>query len=124
MIDLDLLHAPVDADPMVLMDDVVADLELREGPDLLPVVLLAGGLLFLLRAEDIGFRDHRGLYIGILKSLPDPAVTGHDLAGDQLSVRILAVEGRDPVRREVPGESSGPGPGGGDQRDPVTLLAV
>ena len=80
VVDLDLLDAAVDADPVVLVDDIVARFKLGEGLDLLAVVLFLLRLLFLLGAEDIRFRNDRESDRGVFESAADPAVISHDLA--------------------------------------------
>ena len=122
VIDLDLLHTPVDADTVILMDHVIAHLQLGEGLDLLALIFLLFGLLPALRAEDIGLRDDREPDGRIFKSLADLAVIGHDLAGFQLAFRILTVKRDESVRRQVLRQPPGPGPRGRDQDCPVTLL--
>ena len=124
MVDLDLLHAPVDADSMVLVHHVIARLELRESLDLLALVLFLLRFLLFLGAENIGLRNDREFDVGVLEALFDLPVIGHDLAGIELSLGIFAVERGDPIISKVLRQSSGSRSRRGIQDRPVSFLAV
>ena len=124
VVDLDLLHAPVDADSMVLVHHVIARLELRESLDLLALVLFLLRFLLFLGAENIGLRNDREFDVGVLEALFDLPVIGHDLAGIELSLGIFAVERGDPIISKVLCQSSGSRSRRGIQDRPVSFLAV
>ena len=74
------------------MDHIVSRLELGKILDLLSLICAAAPLLFLLPAEDIGFRDDDKLQHGILVSFRHISTGHHDLPGIDLTLHVLAVE--------------------------------
>ena len=94
-----LLDAPVNAESVVLVYDIVADRQIGEARNFLSAVLLAlSALLPVLSAENIRVRDHREADLRVLKAARRVPVHDGDLPGLQrLRVRFH----REKYRRQV-----------------------
>ena len=124
MVNFDLLDAPVNADPVVFVDHVIADAQLCEVPDLLPAVIAAGFFLFLLfLSENIRFRKNRKTQIRVGKAFAHSPGKGHDVSGFHGPLRAFAEIGHHIVRRQAFCQTFCPRPGRGDNDDALLFLS-
>ena len=89
-----LLYALVDAQPVILMYDIVPHLEVGEAGYPLPTLIAltpAPGALLL--RENIALRDDHETGIHVFEAAADGPVIGHDLPGLQRAGGVLAIEG-------------------------------
>ena len=120
-----LFHAPVDADPVVFMDNIIARRQLREGSQGLPLIaLLPPALLLFFLAEDIALGKNRETEQRIGVAAVGIAPGHHNLPVFKHPVRVLRIEGGDLILRQVLGQAFPSGPGGAEQDDSVMFPAV
>ena len=82
MIDFYFFNTPVNADPVVLMDNIISDAKFREIADLLSAVISSDPLFLLfLLSENIGFSEDRKSQLRIGKAPAHPARVCHDIPG-------------------------------------------
>ena len=102
MVYFNLLDAAVDADAVILMDDIVAHLQILQRANLLAALKAVMMLLFLsLLAENIGLGDDHEADCGIFKAMSRMSVAGLDLSGRRHTLRVLRVESKRVRVREI-----------------------
>ena len=79
MVDLDFLDSLVNPQTMILVNDVIADLQVVEAVDRRAVVALFP-LLLPARAEDIALREHNKALIRILEAATEVPPAHHHLS--------------------------------------------
>ena len=113
MLHNDLFHAPVDPDAILLVNDIIAYLELGKFPDLLPAVIAPDFFLFLfLLSKDLRFCQHGKSDLRIGKTPAHSPREGHDFTGQECFQCVLPVKRRDSVCRQILGQTFCPRAGG------------
>ena len=123
-VNFNLFNALVNTQPMVFMNYVVSYLQFIKIIDLASLMMLLFFLLLTVCAKNVALRYHGKFKQRVLETFQNPAIKGHDFPRLQLSVGILRIKSRQLLLPQIPGQPLRPGPGAGEQKDPVSVSLI